>query len=356
MTKSTILFLAANPTDTDRLLLDEESRSIDQRIRSADERDSLELVTKWAVRPDDLLEYLNEYMPQIVHFSGHGTEREEIILLDASHRAIPVPAPALKQLFTAMKGNIRVVVLNACYSRPQAEAIVEVIDCAIGMKQEIGDEAAIAFASSFYRAIGYAHSVADAFEQGKTALMLAGIPEEHTPTLHSRVGVDPAGVFLVERAEEGEEKAEHPGVLPPPERAAALDQGHETVDATIDQPSPPSRPLTLDEALPGTWEEQIQSPLGIVQARFELLPNRQFHGQVQGPMGTMMLDGFWQANPLVPQFVLQGQRSNGFQVAPEMDVIQVTYFDQSQVVGMSIFGADAGRQVLWHRVGPPAGG
>jgi hypothetical protein len=185
--------------------------------------------------------------------------------------------------------------------------------------------------------------------------MLAGIAEEHTPTLHSRVGVDPAGVFLVERADE-ERENERPGVLLPPEREATLDQRHETVDATIDQPAPPSRALTLDEALPGTWEEQIQSPLGIAQARFELLPNRQFRGQVQDPMGSMMIDGFWQANPLVPQFVLQGRRSDGFQVAPEMDIIQVTYFDQSQIVGMSIFGADAGRQVLWRRVGPPAAG
>ncbi len=311
-------------------------------------------MTKWAVRPDDLLEYLNEYTPQIVHFSGHGTEREEIILLDESHHAIPVPAPALKQLFTAMKGNIRVVVLNACYSRPQAEAIVEVIDCAIGMKQEIGDQAAIAFAASFYRAIGYAHSVAEAFEQGKTALMLAGIAEEHTPTLHSRVGVDPAGVFLVERA--AEEENELSGVNRPREREAPPAQGHETVEASIDQPAPPSRAPTLEETLAGTWEEQLQTPLGIAQARFELLPNRQFRGQVQGPMGAMMIDGIWQANPMVPQFVLQGRKSDGFQVAPEMDIIQVTYFDQSQIVGMSIFGADAGRQVVWRRVGPPADG
>jgi len=355
VTKSTILFLAANPSGTDPLLLDEESRSIDQRIRSANERDSLELVTKWAVRPDDLLEYLNQYRPHIVHFSGHGTEREEIILLDESHRAIPVPAPALRQLFTAMKGNIRVVVLNACYSRPQAEAIVEVIDCAIGMKQEIGDQAAIAFAASFYRAIGYAHSVADAFEQGKTALMLAGIPEENTPTLHSRAGVDPAQVFLVEPKGD-EEEVEQRGARLPLEREDRPEQGDEKVEKAVDEPVTSSRAPTLDEILPGTWEEQLQSPMGIAQARFELSANRQFRGQVQGPMGAMMIEGLWQADAFVPQFMLQGRKSDGFQVAPEMDVIRVTYFDQSQVVGVSIFGADAGRQVMWHRVGPPPDG
>jgi hypothetical protein len=175
MNKSRILFLAANPAGS-QLQLEVESRAIEHKIRSTDHRDSLELVTKWAVRPDDLLEYLNEYRPHVVHFSGHGTEDEQIILVDESLRAIPVSSAALKQLFTTLKDNIRVVLLNACYSQDQAEAIVEVIDCAIGMKQEIGDEASIAFAASFYRAVGYGHSVNDAFEQGKVALMLQGIP------------------------------------------------------------------------------------------------------------------------------------------------------------------------------------
>ena len=129
--------------------------------------------------------------------------------MDDSHRAIPVSAAALKQLFTTLKDNIRVVLLNACYSQDQAEAIVEVIDCAIGMKQEIGDEAAMAFAASFYRAVGYGHSVNDAFEQGKVALMLQGIPEETTPTLLVREGVDADALFLVDADEVDVEQPSH---------------------------------------------------------------------------------------------------------------------------------------------------
>ena len=195
--KCKVLFLAANPEGTNLLMLDEESREIEHKIRAADYRDSLELITKWAVRPDDLLQYLNEFRPQVVHFSGHGSKTEEILLLDANRAPKPVSKSALKQLFSTLKDNIRVVVLNACYSRPQAEAIVEVIDCAIGMKLGIGDDAAIAFAASFYRAIGFGRSVYEAFEQGRTALMLAGIPEQDTPELLTRPGVDPKTIFLV---------------------------------------------------------------------------------------------------------------------------------------------------------------
>jgi len=152
------------------------------------------------VRPDDLLHTLNEHKPHIVHFSGHGSQSGEIILVDlVNGERVPKPVSpaAIKALFQALKDNVQVVLLNACFSRAQAEAIKDVIDCVIGMTSAIGDSAAIVFAASFYRAIGFGRAVRDAFEQGKVALMLEGIPEENTPELLCRPGIDPAMVFLI---------------------------------------------------------------------------------------------------------------------------------------------------------------
>jgi 8-oxo-dGTP pyrophosphatase MutT (NUDIX family) len=191
------LFLASNPESTPPLMLDEEIRSITEKIRASDQRDALKLESLWAVRPDDLLQALNVHKPQIVHFSGHGSEEGEIILMDNERQAKPVSAAALKMLFTTLKDNIRLVILNACYSRLQATAIAEVIDCVIGIKTEIGDKAAITFAASFYRAIGFGRSIKEAFDQGKTALLLEGIPEEDTPQLLVRPDVDPSLIFLI---------------------------------------------------------------------------------------------------------------------------------------------------------------
>jgi len=198
MNKCRILVLSANPENTTTLALDEECREIELKLRTTEFRDAMELVTKWALRPDDLLHYLNQYQPHVLHFSGHGSPGEEIILLDDKRRPKVIAKPALRQLFTSLKGNIRLVVLNACYSRAQAEAIVSSIDCAVGMRKAIGDAAAICFAASFYRALGFGRSVHEAFEQGKTSLMLEGIPEEKTPELLVKRGVDPTRVFLVE--------------------------------------------------------------------------------------------------------------------------------------------------------------
>jgi hypothetical protein len=150
-----------------------------------------------AVRPDDLLQALNQHQPHILHFSGHGNPTEEIVLLDELGKAKPVSKEALVHLFRVLKDNIRVVVLNACFSRPQAEAITGEIDCAIGMMREIGDDAAITFAASFYRSIGFGRSIKRAFDTGIAALLLDGSLEGKTPVLMSGKNTVPDKVILI---------------------------------------------------------------------------------------------------------------------------------------------------------------
>src|SRR5262249_23698427 len=85
------------------------------------------------------------------------------------------------------------------HSEVQACAISQQIECTVGMSVAIGDEAAIVFASTFYGALAFGRSVGQAFEQGRTALMLEGIPEENTPVLLNRPGVDVLAVSFVNR-------------------------------------------------------------------------------------------------------------------------------------------------------------
>lgn len=198
--KVKILFLAANPKASTLLRLDEEIRQIHEKIRAAAFRDSFELQSRWAVRPLDLLQAFNELRPHVVHFSGHGTCNAELVLEDYAGCAKPVGVDSLKSLFGTMKDNIRLVLLNACHSEDQARAVSQVIDCTVGMNAAIGDKAAITFASMFYGALAFGHSVGQAFEQGRIALKLEGIPEEKTPVLLARQGVDALEVSFVNRA------------------------------------------------------------------------------------------------------------------------------------------------------------
>jgi hypothetical protein len=58
--KCKIVFFAANPLGTTQLNLAEECRSIIEKIRAAEFRDTIEFESAWAARPDDLLQYLNQ--------------------------------------------------------------------------------------------------------------------------------------------------------------------------------------------------------------------------------------------------------------------------------------------------------
>src|SRR5262245_40249519 len=191
-----VLFLAANPAGTEPLALDEEIRAIDAKVRGSEHRDRLTLVSHWAVRLDDLSGILMRERPHVIHFSGHGTPSGRIMLAGADGDPRPVPLPGLTKLFGVLKDNVRVVVLNACYTEAQAKAVAREIDCVVGMHDAIPDPAAIAFAAEFYQALGFGKSVQQAFDLGVARLVGEGVPGG-LAKLHKRRGVRPAEIILV---------------------------------------------------------------------------------------------------------------------------------------------------------------
>ncbi|MDG9926914.1 MULTISPECIES: hypothetical protein [unclassified Pseudomonas] len=193
-----VAFFATDPaTASDRrLLLDEEVREIQQKIRLSDHRDAVRLESRWALRPGDILQYMNELSPAVVHFSGHGTHEDELVLQNRFGDAELVSMDSIVGAF-ALFDSVQLVFFNTCHSFRQAAACTQYVDAAIGMNQAIGDEAARVFAAQFYSAIGFGKSITMAFQQAKVALMLEGIPEESTPELHIRAGIDEDDLVLV---------------------------------------------------------------------------------------------------------------------------------------------------------------
>jgi hypothetical protein len=148
-----ILIVSANPTTTDKLRLDEEVREIQDGLQRSRSRDKFELITKWAVRPDDLRRALLDHNPHIIHFSGHGGGNQGLALENNTGEMQMVSTESLARLFKLFKDKIECVLLNACYSEVQAESIHQHINCVVGMNRAIGDRAAIKFAVGFYDAL-----------------------------------------------------------------------------------------------------------------------------------------------------------------------------------------------------------
>lgn len=124
--------------------------------------------------------------PQIVHFSGHGGGEWGLALEDEAGNLQLVCTASLTHLFKQFIDTVECVLLNACYSAVQAEAIVRYISYTIGMKEAIGDGAAREFAVGFYDALGAGRTIEEAFTSGVNAIILEGIQEKLIPVLLRR--------------------------------------------------------------------------------------------------------------------------------------------------------------------------
>jgi hypothetical protein len=181
-----ILFLTAEPTDSARLRLGRELEDIKERLGLANPQGMFVLEQRLSARPQDISQAIQDFQPNIVHFSGHGESTGELCFENELGNTKPVTVAALTALFKLVTAHVNCVVLNACYSDIQALAIVEHIPFVIGMNQAIGDKAAIAFAVGFYKALGAKRSIEEAYEFGCVEIQLQGISEESTPVLRKK--------------------------------------------------------------------------------------------------------------------------------------------------------------------------
>ena len=173
----TVLFIANNPLDTQRLRLDKEYAQISKSLRASAAGHRINALNPGLVSRSALGQEILEHQASIVHFSGHGDETGRLLFEDANGASAPASTAALAELFRLLKGTVRCVVLNACFSRAQAEEIRKHVDCVIGMSVEIADQSAIDFAAAFYGALGAGMSMQEAFEFGCQAIEARGVIE-----------------------------------------------------------------------------------------------------------------------------------------------------------------------------------
>jgi hypothetical protein len=190
-----ILFLSANPWNSGRILVDEEAREISERIHEGPHRDKFRLYNYPATRPNDLQKLLLRYRPQIVHFSGHGSKRHRLIFGGKDSRGKTVDRQGFADVLALYSKHVRLVLLNACFTKTQARSIAEVVNYSIGTGKAIGDKVGVVFAGAFYRALGFGQSVRDAFASARAELALTKMPRSQGIELFVRSGLDQRDSF-----------------------------------------------------------------------------------------------------------------------------------------------------------------
>jgi CHAT domain len=177
-----ILFLTAGLVSGQReLRVGREARAVRAAIATVD-ADWADLRVEADVGRDELLDVLLAFMPDIVHFSGHGEPGR------AHFENGPLSGAMLARM-VAQVPQIWCVVLNSCYGETISQQLkVAGIPAVVGLTGRISDAAAIDFSRFFYRALAESPDIERAVEQSRANLQ-GTYPDEElapVPDIHDR--------------------------------------------------------------------------------------------------------------------------------------------------------------------------
>jgi len=165
-----VLYVLCSPRDEQQLRVNGELRAIKEAIRNGSRGSSIKYETLPAATPQDLRRQLLREQYEIVHFSGHANA-DVLVFEDEHGAAFDVPLEAVAELLNKQK-TIKCVVLNACDSVKNLAMAISPIT--IGMDQSIEDDAAVHFSTGFYDALAAGRSIEQSYEEGLTAVRMAG--------------------------------------------------------------------------------------------------------------------------------------------------------------------------------------
>lgn len=174
-----VLILAANPSDTEALRIDQEIHEIQKTIRSGRNRDNIEVSIHLAVDPTDISQALLDDEPRLVHFAGHGGGPEGSIAVENDYGlAHIIPVDGLVHLFRTFGRSVHCVVVNACDTELLARELSAVVPYAIGMRRPVRDMSSIRFSAGFYQALAAGKSIEEAFQLGVIMLKMTPISSD----------------------------------------------------------------------------------------------------------------------------------------------------------------------------------
>ena len=190
-----ILFLAANPTSTQQLRLDEEIRSLRLIAQSPGNQRELNIQENLATRREELLSLILETKPHIIHFAGHGyldSENNDAGLVFENDHGTPSLlgfqkfSDLIELINSVEEHSVECLILNGCnteaisdFMPPNLNETLRII----GMRHAVLDTTAIAFSKGFYIGLSNGLSIEDAFKAGVIRLNLTGSKEISSPIL-----------------------------------------------------------------------------------------------------------------------------------------------------------------------------
>jgi hypothetical protein len=165
-----ILVVSSDPKNVSHLRLAEDRRELEHALRAALHRDSFQVRDIPSCRIRDIARALDDHNPDILYFTGHGNSHGLCFENDAG-RAEIVSTAALAALLQD-QDNLKIAILNSCYSHVQAQCIADAVGYVVGMEGALRDRDAIDFGREFFTALGNGRTFEESFRRAKAAVLM----------------------------------------------------------------------------------------------------------------------------------------------------------------------------------------
>lgn len=213
----TILIVAANRAQDERLALGREVREIAAALRGATSA-KFDVHIKWAADDEEFRASFLELDPHILHFCGHGTISGPV-LEQMKPGTEGVAGKALQRwLKVALEGTrLQIAVLNFCDTQEMLDDLASTAPIVIGPIRRIADEEAITFSSVFYAALANGGSGSFAYYLGQSAVEMMPADTGTTRDIPDPPPAPQPGQYGIRCASDGERP-----VFAGPQRSADL--------------------------------------------------------------------------------------------------------------------------------------
>jgi hypothetical protein len=193
-----IALLVTNPERRASLQTGVEARDIETGLKASGNWDKIDLKVSLAPTLVNLLDALNQFRPQVLHFSGHGGGGALLFDNERAGRdgGTVLNFEMVERVVSATQFRPDLLVLAACDTVDGAEVFLKSVPTVIAMADEIDDDAACAFSEQFYRSLASGASITNALTQAKLVLEHKGYQDAQLPTLLSANAAAGGKIFI----------------------------------------------------------------------------------------------------------------------------------------------------------------
>ena len=157
----------------------EEFNKIKNALYRAKYRDEFISQNGSHIGASDLSQELSAVEPHIVDISGYEDGINSLVLESFSDKnTFKNPDKLIADVFKRHANSIECIILNRCYSKKQAEAIIQHIKFVVCISQELEDSKVIDFLDEFYFQIGSKQTIRYSYECGRERLERKGIEDD----------------------------------------------------------------------------------------------------------------------------------------------------------------------------------